>query len=183
MGEHLTDSAQKHHQTPAVNAWCDNDYPLGIEKTNDCQNSATQRELDRLECKQAMLQAGGAYLDNDLNEFEIDDSHYATYPKGCFVINSTSHHDGQDNRCGSNNACYFYNKCAGGACGGVSADGNNSITAGMPVCYRVKISYGAPNTNGGCPAGYEHVTNPDDCQALAGCMNLGVNSCGRPFEA
>lgn len=168
----MTDAQVPVYPLPAgVNDWCDDDFPLGTHMTNDCADPSNERALDRAECEQAMIAAGGVFQDNDTHFFDIPDSFYNRYPAGCFRI------DNDDGSCGTTNKCYYFNECAGSQC---AQHNSTSITGGTPVCYREKVKYGTTNTSTCDAAGYDNIKDENLCHVLTSCMS---HCAGNPFAA
>lgn len=138
--------------------FCNYDFPLGEEKSNNCSDSRHRRILDMGECREAAVQAG-AGLNKD---FEVQYDWYNKHPAGCFKEKCSKEENSEE-------TCYFYNPAP------VSP---SDIQEGSPVCKRPKLLKGAANANpdatsngtSTCPKDYEAVRIEAKCKEFGACM-------------
>jgi len=133
--------------------YCDIDFPLGNDGTNNCSHAEHALITDPNVCEEAAARSGATTLQG---HFEVTGAPYAeTRPKGCFK-----------EACGDNNTCYFFNEYGGWP--GPSIDGT-------PVCHRPKLLNGTKDTNGGCPATYAVIDHEDVCRQAANCWDIPID--------
>jgi len=142
--------------------FCNFDFPLGVEKSNNCSDSRHRRILDMGECRQAAVEAG-AGINKD---FEVEYDWYNKHPEGCFKEKCSKNVSAEE-------TCYFYNPAP------VSP---SDIQEGSPVCKRPKLLIGTNDTNpdaaptnssnstSNCPKDYEAVRIEAKCKEFGACM-------------
>lgn len=138
--------------------FCNDDFPVGIENTNNCSDPAehsiiTQENM----CIEA---ARVTDVITPSNVFVLASEWTTQYPKGCFKYSCDQANPDEF----GNTTCYFYNPIAIIPSGSIK---------GSPVCVRPKHLMGTQNTQGGCPTGYQKIMDETICSATAGCLSLG----------
>lgn len=140
---------------------CNDDFPLGIQHTNRCQNATHHRQIfDEGMCLKASDLAGARI---EHNFFVIERKYRDLHPLGCFAyhcghtaLNQSLPHDNQTE------ICYYFN--------GNGAPPSNPH--GFPVCFRADYLNGTVDTNGGCDKHYEVVMDEHTCEAAAECLGM-----------
>lgn len=143
--------------------YCRDDFPLGIDMTNNCTSEHDVR-MDQADCEEAATQAGASINSHEDLTFDSFSSH----PEGCFKWTCPLSDNG-------NGICYFYNPDPL-----VPAN----ITQGQPVCKRKKILPGTVDNStkaSVCREGYAPVKGETFCYEFAGCMDP-VTSAGTQFR-
>jgi len=154
-GELIEEGHKDEPEDTAAASYCEWDYVMGVEKSNDCQTTDNATYVNgRDECEEAAQLSGATVLHL---QFEVNDAVLMNKrPNGCFKAPCHPGH--------SEHVCYFFNDK-----GTPSPD---QIEFGTPVCRRHKHKYGGPNTNGGCAEGYTVVDDRQICKESAKCMAL-----------
>lgn len=162
---------------PRNTDYCNADFPLGTELSNDCGLGHTL-VIDKSDCRQAAVQAGI----NISYDYDVPYDHYMFHPEGCFtaacdavakpsggwLVESEVIAIQALNPLGT---CYWYNP---------SPTLPNAIASGKPVCKRDKIIKGTENTGlpgPGCPGpDYQAITTEAKCREFAGCLGHCVGA-------
>lgn len=141
--------------------YCNYDFPLGKELTNDCASPHHARIYDMEDCKQAAVQAN-AGINSD---FELTSEWFNLHPEGCFQEECGAFQDGKRAGPNGHGICYFFNR---------AEITPSAIFKGTPICKRPKLLNGTVNTNGDCSAagdgGYQEITDEDACREFGTCL-------------
>lgn len=147
------------------NDYCNADFPLGNDKTNDCAAADHHEIIDMADCRQAAHEAG-CNITLTGHNWTVPYDYFMKHPQGCFTQEC---HSAAWLGLNPQGQCYFYNP---------SPTTPNAIDAGRPVCKRDKIVNGtdyvtepmSAHANGGCPTGYEAIRTEAKCREFAGCL-------------
>jgi len=129
--------------------FCDYDFPLGKEGTNECAASSHSQIVQENMCIEAAQVSDAATFHSS---FRLASEWEGKHPQGCFKATCAE---------ATNKVCYFFN-----------GDGDKpaGTVEGTPVCSRPQYLNGTTDSNSACPDGYKVIDDEAACASAALCL-------------
>jgi len=169
-GEVSSDIDDSIKEVGLTSDYCSFDFPLGVDKTDGCNNSAVHPDVitaktainSMKDCTEAARQAGV----NATDDFLIEYDDYGKHPAGCFTVPCLAKSLATTGKQNSHGQCYYYNPAP------EKPDVSIAAFSGQPVCKRPRIKQGTENTNGAdsCEDGYEPIKDEEECLNMQECL-------------